>query len=77
MAWSLIRLAGLVRQVSSDTCGVGKPATAVRSAGSTAVQAAASGVDTTRSGRLVAGSSEVVSPRVQPASVFTQSAAAG
>ncbi len=58
----------------------GTPATGVPG-GSTAAQDAASGsapgVETTRSGSAVAGSSEVVSVSLQPASVSTQSAAAG
>ena len=58
-AWSLIRLAGLVRQVSSDSLGVGKaPAGIV--GGRTATQAAASGAETTRRGSSAFGSSEVV-----------------
>ena len=77
IAWSLIRLAGLVRHVSVERRGLGNGATTVASAGSTACQAAASGVETARSGIEVFGSSEVVRPRVQPASVVTQSAAAG
>ena len=72
-----MRLAGLVeRQVWSDNAGVGKAPTGVPGGGSAAHEAA-SAVDTTRSGSAVFGSSDVARVNVHPASVPTQSAAAG
>src|SRR5688572_27976363 len=71
-----MRLAGLVRQVSPDNDGVGKAPTRVPG-GSTAAQEERSGAETIRSGKAVLGSSEVRRDKVHPASVPTQSAAAG